>query len=95
MKGKSCKFTVGQIIHHRLFDYRGMIVDIDPCFQGEEEWYARMAKSHPPREEPWYHVLVDGADYLTYVAERNITPSECLDPIQNPMAEDLRPGSAN
>ena len=44
-----CKFTVGQIIHHVLFNYRGVIVDIDSNFQGTETWYREVAKSSPPR----------------------------------------------
>jgi len=29
----SAKFSVGQLVHHRLFDYRGVIVDVDRNFQ--------------------------------------------------------------
>ena len=49
-----CKFSIGQIIHHLRFDYRGVIVDVDADFQGSEEWYREMAKSKPPRDKPWY-----------------------------------------
>ena len=45
MSGKSAKFQVGQLIHHRLFDYRGVIYDVDPDFQGSEEWYRTVARS--------------------------------------------------
>ena len=27
------KFHPGQVIQHRLFDYRGVVVDVDPTFQ--------------------------------------------------------------
>ncbi|MGI9303895.1 MAG: heat shock protein HspQ, partial [Gammaproteobacteria bacterium] len=49
-------FSVGQIVHHKLFDYRGVIYDVDPHFQGTDEWYEEVAKSRPPRNKPWYHV---------------------------------------
>ena len=26
-------FAVGELVHHRLFDYRGVVVDVDPNFQ--------------------------------------------------------------
>ena len=65
-------FSVGEIIHHRRFDYRGVIADVDPVFQGTEEWYDAMATSHPPKDAPGYHVLVHGSDHMTYVAERNL-----------------------
>ena len=67
-----CKFSIGQIIHHLRFDYRGVIVDVDADFHGSEEWYREMAKSKPPRDKPWYHVLVDQSNTTTYVAEQNL-----------------------
>jgi len=65
----NCKFSIGDIIHHLRFDYRGVIYDVDATFQGTEEWYNQMAKSKPPRDQPWYHVLVDQSASMTYVAE--------------------------
>ena len=48
----SAKFSIGQLVHHVLFDYRGVIVDVDPHFLGSEEWYANVAKSRPPKDRP-------------------------------------------
>jgi len=31
------KFTIGQIVQHQLFDYRGVIIDVDYKFLGSEE----------------------------------------------------------
>ena len=66
------KFSVGQLIQHRLFQYRGVVFDVDPDFRGTDEWYEQVARSRPPRDEPWYHVLPHGLDHTTYVAERNL-----------------------
>lgn len=66
------KYNVGQVVHHKLFDYRGVIFDVDPNFQNTEEWYALMARSRPAKNQPWYHILVHGTDYTTYVAEQNL-----------------------
>lgn len=30
------KFFVGQMVHHKLFDYRGVILDVDPVYSGSE-----------------------------------------------------------
>jgi len=81
------QFSVGDLIHHRLFGYRGVIVDVDPNFQSTEEWYQAVAKSRPPKDKPWYHVLVHEAASSTYVAERNLEPDESASPIQHPMLE--------
>lgn len=79
------RFSPGQLVHHKLFDYRGVVVDVDPIFQGTEEWYRTMARSKPPRDEPWYHVLVHDATHNTYVAERNLEPDETGEPIRHPL----------
>lgn len=85
---KEAKFSIGQIIHHRRFDYRGVIFDVDPVFHGTEEWYQAVAKSKPPKDEPWYHVLVDKALHETYVAEQNLEVADSIQPIQHPLIND-------
>ena len=74
------RFGVGQLIRHRRFDYRGVVVDVDSTFQGTDEWYDAVARSRPPKNRPWYHVLPHGAEHMTYVAERHLEadPSEHL-----------------
>ena len=52
------KFMVGQVTHHRLFDYRGVVVEAHPAFQLTIEWYDKVARTRPPKDKPWYHVLV-------------------------------------
>jgi len=79
------KFAVGDLIHHQLFDYRGVVVDVDATFQSTEEWYETVAKSRPPKDKPWYHVLVDGAFHTTYVAERNLRRDDSAEPIVHPL----------
>lgn len=86
---KEAKFSIGQIIHHKLFNYRGVIVDVDFQFQGSEEWYEKVALSRPPKDQPWYHVLVDNANHQTYVAERNLQASKKNTPIHHPMTEEF------
>ena len=82
---RHAQFSVGQVIHHRLFEYRGVVVDVDPTFQGTEEWYEAVARSRPPRDQPWYHVLVHGAEHATYVAERNLEAAPSDEPIDHPL----------
>ena len=83
------RFEVGQIVHHKLFDYLGVVYDADPIFQGSNEWYEQVARSRPPKNQPWYHVLVNGADHTTYVAERNLEPAEVPQKIVHPLADVL------
>ena len=87
MTASKAKFSPGQIIHHRRFDYRGVIVDVDPVFQGSEEWYEQMARSRPPKDEPWYHVLVHDNPIETYVAERNLEEDHSGQAINHPYVQ--------
>ena len=84
MSTSEALFSVGQLVHHKTFDYRGVIVDVDPEFHGTEDWYKTMASSKPPKDTPWYHVLVDDSELRTYVAQRNLEPDVSPDPIQHP-----------
>jgi heat shock protein HspQ len=85
----SAHFAIGQLVHHRRFDYRGVIFDVDATFQGTEEWYEEMAQSRPPKDRPWYHVLVHDAQHTTYVAERNLEPDASQAPVRHPLLEHL------
>jgi heat shock protein HspQ len=88
-------FAVGDIVHHRLFDYRGVIIDVDPTFQLSDEWYEAVARSRPPKDRPWYHVLVDGASHNTYVAERNLEADHSEQPVRHPMIDSYFSGFEN
>ncbi|MFQ5667613.1 MAG: heat shock protein HspQ [Candidatus Binatia bacterium] len=89
MSKDEAHFSVGQLIHHKHFGYRGVIYDVDPVFQLTEEWYEQVARSRPPKDEPWYHVLVHGHDHTTYVAERNLEPDASRDPIRHPLVDEF------
>jgi len=81
---KQIRFKIGQLVHHKLFDYRGVIFDVAPDFQGTEEWYNQMAKSKPPKDKPWYRVIVHNATHETYVAEQNLEPDMTGEAINHP-----------
>ena len=83
------KFSVGELVQHNRFGYRGVIFDVDPDFQGSEDWYKSVARSKPPRDKPWYHVLPHESSQSTYVAERHLAPDPSHDPIRHPDLERL------
>jgi len=89
MSDIDCKFTVGQLIQHLRFEYRGVVYDVDATFQGSEEWYQLMARSSPPKDRPWYHVLVHNSDHMTYVSERNLEVDSSTDPIEHPLIDEF------
>lgn len=86
------KFSVGDLVQHNRFGYRGVVFDVDPDFQGTEDWYKSVARSKPPRDKPWYHVLPHGSSQSTYVAERHLDPDVTRQPIEHPEVEGMFEG---
>jgi len=86
---RQAKFTIGQVVHHLKFSYRGVILDVDAEFQGTDEWYEKMARSRPPKNSPWYHVLVENSANMTYVAERHLEVDKRNGPVEHPALEAL------
>ncbi len=89
---RRARFEMGQVVDHQIFGYRGVIYDVDPTFQQSEEWYETVARSRPPKDRPWYHVLPDGAAHTTYVAERNLEPATVPTPVHHPLVEEIFEG---
>jgi len=83
----NARFSIGDLVHHKLFDYRGVIVDVDPRLMLSDEWYETVARSRPPKDNPWYRVLVHDATHETYVAERNLEPDTSNAPVRHPMVD--------
>lgn len=86
------RFAIGDLVNHKLFNYRGVVYDVDPQFALSEEWYETVARSRPPKDQPWYRVLVHNAINETYVAERNLEPDGTEDPVSHPLIESLFTG---
>lgn len=76
-------FSIGDVVEHRLFGYRGVVVDVDPYFALTDEWYENVARSRPPKDAPWYHVLVHDSDAPRYVAQRNLHADPSGLPVRN------------
>ena len=81
----SAKFSVGQLVQHALFNYRGAVIDVDPVFENDDDWYEQVALSRPPKDKPWYRVLVHNTVHETYVAERNLQADNSAEAINHPM----------
>ena len=78
------KFQTGDIITHKRYEYRGVIVHTDMHFQGNETWYLSN-QTQPSKEQPWYFVLVDGNQQVTYVADENLSRDQSFNRVVHPM----------
>jgi heat shock protein HspQ len=81
-------FSIGSTVVHRLLDYRGVVVDVDPMFLGSDEWVEDSSIIAPQEDGPWYYVLVDGVETESYVAQSDLVIDESGEPVLNPMVDD-------
>lgn len=80
------QFQRGHIVHHKLYDYRGVIVDFDMYFMNNEEWY-ESSKTKPPKNEPWYYVISDQSNTVNYVAQQNLELTDNVSEIDHPLLD--------
>jgi len=78
------KFERGQLILHRRYGYRGVIIDFELKCTAGEKWY-QSNMTHPDKNQPWYHVLVHGTVSTTYAAEENLRTDTSRQPIEHPL----------
>lgn len=86
------RFSIGDVVRHRLFDFRGVIFDIDPVFANSEEWYQSIPEDlRPKREQPFYHLLAESDDssYVAYVSQQNLLADPEAGPVSHPNVEEL------
>ncbi len=89
---REAKFSLGQVVRHRRFPFRGVIFDVDPEFQNTEEWWEAIPEAlRPSRNQPFYHLLAENEDshYVAYVSEQNLTADETGEPVDHPQAKAL------
>ena len=80
-------FSIGDVVMHRRFGFRGVVFDIDPVFANSEEWYnAIPAEVRPHREQPFYHLLAENAEsnYVAYVSQQNLLADDSGEPVDHP-----------
>lgn len=80
------KFKPGQLVKHRRYHYRGVIVEYDLSCQAEEDWY-QSNQTKPKRNQPWYHVLVHNSAVNTYAAETSLMADDTHAPINHPLVD--------
>src|SRR5690349_5594111 len=81
------RFAIGDVVRHRLFDFRGVIFDVDPVFANSEEWYEAIPEDlRPSKDQPFYHLLAENAEtaYVAYVSQQNLVADESEEPIDHP-----------
>ncbi len=86
------RFAIGDVVRHKLFDFRGVVFDIDPVFANSEEWYEAIPQDmRPRRDQPFYHLLAENEDssYVAYVSQQNLLEDSAGGPVDHPSVPQL------
>ena len=81
------RFGIGDVVRHKIFDFRGVIFDVDPVFANSEEWYEAIPEAlRPPKDQPFYHLLAENAEtnYIAYVSQQNLVRDDSDEPVDHP-----------
>ena len=92
MNSKKAKFSIGEIVKHKHFNFRGVIYDVDFEFNNSEEWYQSIPKDVRPRKnQPFYHLLAENNEvtYEAYVSEQNLIVDNSSEPIRHPLVNEV------
>ena len=94
----AARFAIGEVVKHRMFDFRGVIFDVDPVFANTEEWYQSIPEGIRPRkDQPFYHLLAENAEssYVAYVSQQNLVADRSEEPVEHPALDGLFDGFAD
>jgi heat shock protein HspQ len=86
------KFRVGDVVRHRFYDFRGIIVDMDPVFNSTEAWWQSIPEDiRPSKDQPFYHLLAenDKTEYTAYVSEQNLVADFSGAPLRHPQVREM------
>ena len=87
MKMPRAKFSLGQVVRHKVRPFRGVIFDVDPQFANTEEWYESIPEDiRPARNQPFYHLYAEteATYYTAYVSEQNLVLDASGEPLNHP-----------
>ena len=91
-RARTARFSIGQVVRHRTFPFRGVVFDVDPVFDNTEEWWLAIPEDvRPSKDQPYYHLLAENAEseYIAYVSEQNLLPDESGEPLRHPQISEL------
>ena len=95
MINRNAKFSIGEVVKHRIHPFRGVIFDVDPTFDNTEEWWNSIPENHrPKKDQPFYHLLAENDEitYEAYVSEQNLLNDDSDEPIKHPLIEEIFSG---
>ena len=89
---RHASFAIGDVVRHRMLEFRGVIFDVDPVFANSEEWYQSIPEGiRPHKDQPFYHLLAENAEssYVAYVSQQNLLVDDSDEPVDHPAISGL------
>jgi heat shock protein HspQ len=89
---RNAKYSIGQIVRHRIFPFRGVVFDVDPVFDNTEEWWLAIPEDiRPSKDQPYYHLFAENAEseYIAYVSEQNLLLDDSEEPLRHPQISEF------
>lgn len=86
------RYAIGDVVRHRIFDFRGVVFDIDPVFANSEDWYESIPEElRPSKDQPFYHLFAENAEnsYIAYVSQQNLVKDDGNGPVDHPAVPQL------
>jgi heat shock protein HspQ len=90
-KIRFARFSIGQVVRHRVYPFRGVVFDVDPVFANTEEWWEAIPEDvRPTKDQPFYHLYAENSDneYVAYVSEQNLVADESGEPLRHSQIEE-------
>jgi ApaG protein len=79
-------YSRGSIVSHKNEDIRGVITDYDMYFINDEELYSK-SSNKPSRDKPWYYVLIDGTNAISYIPQEHLKLDDNKKEIEHPLVD--------
>ncbi len=77
-------FKPGNLVLHRRYGYRAVVVEVTPVCVADEQWY-QLNQTQPDRNQPWYYLLVSGSKQTNYAAQSNLLTDPSGLPVEHPL----------
>ena len=67
------RYGIGEMVRHRLLDFRGVVFDVDPEFANSDEWYEAIRGDATGKDQPSTPARGEfGSSYVAYVSQQNL-----------------------
>lgn len=86
------RFAIGQVVCHRVYEFRGVVFDVDPefsdCVAARE---TVLVEGRSRKDQPFYYLLAenDANPYVAYVSEQSMVLDTSDEPVSHPQLDDL------